>query len=54
MVAAPAPSAPSASPEQAEEPIHRRAARYAWTLLLARIDEFFNSGITPLRGMSLH
>ena len=46
VVAAPAPTAPSTSPagaaEQApEEPIHRRAARYAWALLLARIYEVF-------------
>ena len=34
----PAPAPP------ADEPIHRRAARYAWTLLLARIDDVF-----PLR-----
>jgi len=38
--AAPAPSASSA-PAEPEEPIHRRAARYAWALLLARIYELF-------------
>jgi len=27
------------SPEVAEEPIHRRPARYAWALLVARIYE---------------
>lgn len=37
----PAPSSPSAPPERVEEPIHRRAARYAWALLLARIYEVF-------------
>ncbi len=40
-----APSAPASAsaqtPQAAEEPIHRRAARYAWALLLARIYEFF-------------
>ena len=39
-----APSASSGSKEQAdgaEEAIHRRVARYAWALLLARIDEVF-------------
>ena len=44
MAAVPAPTAPSASAEPAqaaEEPIHRRAARYAWALLLARIYEVF-------------
>ena len=41
VMAAPAPSAPRASPEQAAEPIHRRAARYAWALLLARIYKVF-------------
>ena len=41
VVATPAPTAPSASPALAEEPIHRRAARYAWALLLARIYEVF-------------
>jgi len=35
--ATPAPSAPNTSPEVVEEPIHRRAARYAWALPLARI-----------------
>ncbi len=34
---APSPPSPSAPPEPAEEPIHRRAARYAWALLLARL-----------------
>jgi hypothetical protein len=37
---------PVASPETADEPIHRRATRYAWALLLARIDEVFSFGIT--------
>jgi hypothetical protein len=37
-----APPAPIAEP--AAEPAHRRAARYAWALLLARIYEVF-----PLR-----
>ncbi len=32
---------PAASPEVAEEPLHRRAAGYAWALLLARIYEAF-------------
>jgi hypothetical protein len=32
---------PAASPKEAEEPLHRRAARYAWALLLARIHEVF-------------
>lgn len=32
---------PAASPAEAEDPIHRRAARYAWALLLARIYEAF-------------
>jgi hypothetical protein len=40
-VAVPATTAPSASPALAEEPLHRRAARYAWALLLARIYEIF-------------
>ena len=42
--AAPPPAPASASAETAqaaEEPIHRRAARYAWALLLARIYEVF-------------
>ena len=35
-------TAPAASTAQpAAEPAHRRAARYAWALLLARIDEVF-------------
>ena len=34
-----APGASSDSEEQAEEALPRRAARYAWALLLARIDE---------------
>ena len=34
-----APGASSDSEEQAEEALLRRAARYAWALLLARIDE---------------
>jgi hypothetical protein len=38
--APPAPASASAGTAQAaEEPIHRRAARYAWALLLARIYE---------------
>jgi hypothetical protein len=44
VAAVPAPTAPSASAEPAqaaEEPIHCRAARYAWALLLARICEVF-------------
>ena len=40
-LAAPAPSVPSVSAEAPTEPIHRRAARYAWALLLARIYEVF-------------
>ena len=36
-----APGASSDSEEQAEEALLRRAARYAWALLLARIDEVF-------------
>ena len=39
----PATTAPAPSPP-ATEPIHRTAARYAWALLRARIDEVF-----PLR-----
>ena len=39
--ATPAPNPPNASPEVTEEPAHRRAARYAWALLLARIYEVF-------------
>ena len=43
--ATPAAAVPSANPAPpADEPIHRRAARYAWALLLARIYEVF-----PLR-----
>jgi hypothetical protein len=34
-------SVSAASPKGAEEPLHRRAARYAWALLLARICEVF-------------
>ena len=34
-------SLPTPNPEPAAEPAHRRAARYAWALLLARIDEVF-------------
>ena len=37
-------SPPAANAEPAAEPAHRRAARYAWALLLARIYEVF-----PLR-----
>jgi Putative transposase len=33
--------APAPSPQPAAEPAHRRAARYAWALLLARIYEVF-------------
>ena len=45
-MAAPATTVASAAPppnpaEQANEPPHRRAARYAWALLLARIYEVF-------------
>ena len=36
--------APTLPAPPADEPIHRRAARYAWALLLARIDDVF-----PLR-----
>jgi hypothetical protein len=32
---------PAANPDPAAEPAHRRAARYAWALLLARIYEVF-------------
>jgi hypothetical protein len=42
VAAVPAPIPPSASAETAhaaEEPLHRRAARYAWAVLLARIYE---------------
>jgi len=40
-----APAAPPGNPApHADEPAHRRAARYAWALLLARIYEVF-----PLR-----
>jgi hypothetical protein len=38
--AAPTPPAPSPEPPAAE-PAHRRAARYTWALLLARICEVF-------------
>ena len=44
VAAVPAPTPPSASVETAKaagEPLHRRAARYAWALLLARIYEVF-------------
>ena len=34
-------SPPAPNPEPAAEPAHRRAARYAWALLLARIYEVF-------------
>lgn len=34
-------SASAERPQAAEEPIHRRAARYAWVMLLARIHELF-------------
>jgi hypothetical protein len=34
-------SPPAANAEPAAEPAHRRAARYAWALLLARISEVF-------------
>ena len=34
-------SPPAANAEPAAEPAHRRAARYAWALLLARIFEVF-------------
>lgn len=40
------PTAPPVAPPErpATEPAHRRAARYAWSLLLARIDEVFPLG----------
>jgi hypothetical protein len=41
VAAAPAPTPPGTTPEVAEEPDLRRAARYAWALLLARIYEVF-------------
>ena len=34
-------TAPGPNPQPAAEPAHRRAARYAWALLLARIYEAF-------------
>ena len=34
-------SPPAPNPEPAAEPAHRRAARYTWALLLARIYEVF-------------
>jgi hypothetical protein len=40
-VAARRPARRSVSPAVVKEPIHRRAARYAWALLLARIYEVF-------------
>ncbi|MGB7990389.1 MAG: transposase [Candidatus Methylophosphatis roskildensis] len=54
VVPAPArpPNLPSASAEVAEEPIHRRAARYAWALLLARIYEVF-PGLCPKCGAQM-
>ena len=42
--AATTPPATAPNPEPTAEPAHRRAARYAWALLLARIYEVF-----PLR-----
>ncbi len=41
LAAATTPSAPAPNPQPATEPAHRRAARYAWALLLARIYEVF-------------
>jgi hypothetical protein len=38
-VAFPATTAPTTSPALAEGPLHRRAARYAWALLIARMRE---------------
>jgi hypothetical protein len=37
----PPPAPPAANPVPAAEPAHRRAARYTWALLLARIYEVF-------------
>ena len=45
-----APPAPNAKP--AAEPAHRRAARYAWALLLARIYEVFPL-VCPLCGAEM-
>lgn len=44
VVQAPArpPNPPSAAAKAAEEPIHSWAARYAWALLVVRIDEIFS------------
>jgi hypothetical protein len=39
LPAIPTPTAPSAPTEAAQQPLYRRAARYAWALLLARICE---------------
>ena len=44
LAAATTPPAPPPNPPGTEPPAHRRAARYAWALLLARIYEVF-----PLR-----
>ena len=41
LAAATTPPAPAPNPEPAAEPAHRRAARYAWALWLARIYEVF-------------
>jgi hypothetical protein len=43
------PAPPAANAEPAAEPAHRRAARYAWALLLARIYEVFPL-VCPLCG----
>ena len=47
-VAAPASTAPSVSAERAEEPIHRRAGRYAWVLLPARIYELVGAALAAI------
>ena len=48
LAATTAPPAPN--PEPAAEPAHRRAARYAWALLLARIYEVFPLGCPTCGG----
>jgi hypothetical protein len=45
-------SPPAANPEPVAEPAHRRAARYAWALLLARIYEVFPL-VCPLCGAEM-
>ena len=45
-------SPPAPNPQPAAEPIHRRAARYAWAVLLARIYELFPLGC-PLCGAAM-